>query len=1799
NTNAGTASTSLYKLNWQVNGNLTVASGGSIDVDYRGYTEDQGPGTSLIDTDRAGGGSYGGRGANGDYSDSGPVYGSLTNPTDLGSGGGGGTSGVGGPGGGAIIFNVTGTTSLIGLITADGKNGASCWSPGGGSGGSINLTTGTLSGSGSITTNGGTGCNLGGSGGGGRIAVNYTTDSSSITYQSHGSTNGYLGVETYSSAGTIYKKSAAQNFGDLILENNNLAGSDERIIPATPLGLISTDPLEFDSITATSSARFYLASSTASSLSASTTSLTLSGNGMYDAIATSTLTYGSLTWNSTGIILDTGGTFPILSQNQDLIIPASSRLIFNVATSSLNTTRTYNNLTVNGTLSHAYNTNAGTASTSLYKLNWQVNGNLTVASGGSINVNDRGYPMSEGPGSPADDTDPAGGSYGGLGGNGFVGTASSTYGSSTNPTHLGSGGGDDTNTALNTGGSGGGAIILNVTGTSTISGIITANGQSQPAGWDGTGGSGGSVNITTGGLEGSGLLYANGGDATQDGGAGGGGRIAVIYSVDISSITLTAAGGTGGENPGAIGTTYYVLGNSSPDAPSSLGGASLVDGSWTTDTTPTLSFTLSDSDGADTVLYNILIDDSSNFSSPVVNYTSALQAQGSASFTVGQAAGSGSYSVGSVSQTLSDASYYWRVSATDGSGANSATSTANSGSIAFKIDTTDPVPGSISVATTSSASLTVSISGSSDADSGLSAAPYIFYNSTAATNSSATSSTSWLSSSLTPNTQYSFYSQVTDYAGNNTTTSITSVYTLANIPTSVSASADSGTQITVSWSANSNPAATEYFVENTTSGTDSGWVTATSAAFTGLTCETSYDFNVKARNADNFETATTSSATVATGACASPETPSAGGGGGGSNNPPQPLPEQIIELVCPPPANGFFTECIYNNPDFTGLAATSTAFAINYSWGNGSPDIKVEADTFSAKWAGYFDFEDGVYQFIAKADDGVRVYVDGDLIIDSWRNQSATTYTATKHLASGGHFIKMEYYENYGQAVAELFWKKTAGSCMEPGNNQFSACYFNDSNLETPVFTETTNAINYNWGSGSPNSSVPVNNFSAKWEGNFDFEEGNFLFSATADDGVRVYVDGDLIIDSWRNQSATTYSKTRKLSQGKHSVKMEFYENGGQAVAKLDWSRLLPLGLECPEAPQNEFIGCYYNGKNFEFFAATSSDSFINYNWGANSPKPGIVEKDIFSVKWKGSFNFDSADYEFTAKADDGVRVYIDGILVIDQWKDQSAKIYKATRALSQGSHLLKMEYYENYGAAVAELGWEKKPQDRPKYSASLSLGEVTATSVAVMIMPSENFTHPADKPFIYFNVSDSVQSSPTASSSLIFKGLFPESKYVFRGQITDSQGNSYSTEDLTVITLSLHEKQTNFPLSDENSPEIPPTEEEFYSGGTLGQARSPISQIGQGIASAVTSVFHQSELFVGQAGKLLTYAGLTGGKIMSNTKKVVEGIQTKILEDETTTHIATGVSAAAIAPTILAMEYSLSIKGLVLNVSSFSDLWLKFFFLLHGLMTTLGFRRLRRRWGTIYDSKTKQPLDPVIAELVNFDNGKVVEQAISDINGKFGFLDSVGKYVIRVKKTHYQFPSKIITGKEDGIFTNLYHGELLVITNGGEVLTPNIPMDPLEFDWNQEGKKKIVNDHPKLEGAIAKILQILFWTGFVFVFLGLIAKPTATNSIFFVIYVVLAVLRSNLPLMHLWGKISNAPEGISLLLELSPQKFPSVVVSRALVNSQGRFFLKAPGGDFVLKIKQITDGNGPNILIKTYNVKVGREGLLRGKYRI
>jgi hypothetical protein len=118
----------------------------------------------------------------------------------------------------------------------------------------------------------------------------------------------------------------------------------------------------------------------------------------------------------------------------------------------------------------------------------------------------------------------------------------------------------------------------------------------------------------------------------------------------------------------------------------------------------------------------------------------------------------------------------------------------------------------------------------------------------------------------------------------------------------------------------------------------------------------------------------------------------------------------------------------YDNSDFTGTKVTRTDATVNFTWGTSPPDPAIGADTFSVRWMGQVKpLYSETYTFYTRTDDGVRLWVNGQLLVDKWVNQVATEWSGTITLVAGQKYdIKIEYYENTGSASASLSWSSAS-----------------------------------------------------------------------------------------------------------------------------------------------------------------------------------------------------------------------------------------------------------------------------------------------------------------------------------------------------------------------------------------------------------------------------------------------------------------------------------------------------------------------------------------------------------------------------------------------------------------------------------------------------------------------------------------------------------------------------------------------------------------------------------------------------
>ncbi|MBI3961106.1 MAG: LysM peptidoglycan-binding domain-containing protein [Chloroflexi bacterium] len=140
---------------------------------------------------------------------------------------------------------------------------------------------------------------------------------------------------------------------------------------------------------------------------------------------------------------------------------------------------------------------------------------------------------------------------------------------------------------------------------------------------------------------------------------------------------------------------------------------------------------------------------------------------------------------------------------------------------------------------------------------------------------------------------------------------------------------------------------------------------------------------------------------------------------------PGPKPTPTPPPASPPLTGGPWTALYYNNKELSGTPVeTRVDGKIHFDWGAGSPSAAVNSDDFSALWTSINSFEAGTYRFMTTADDGVRVYVDGALVIDNWKVQPAAESSGEIALTAGSHTVQVRYFEESGLASIYVRWAK-------------------------------------------------------------------------------------------------------------------------------------------------------------------------------------------------------------------------------------------------------------------------------------------------------------------------------------------------------------------------------------------------------------------------------------------------------------------------------------------------------------------------------------------------------------------------------------------------------------------------------------------------------------------------------------------------------------------------------------------------------------------------------------------------------
>ena len=372
----------------------------------------------------------------------------------------------------------------------------------------------------------------------------------------------------------------------------------------------------------------------------------------------------------------------------------------------------------------------------------------------------------------------------------------------------------------------------------------------------------------------------------------------------------------------------------------------------------------------------------------------------------------------------------------------------------------------------------------------------------------------------------------------------------------------------------------------------------------------------------------------------------------------------------------------YANTTFDGDPVyTIEERRLDFDWGNGAPS-DLPADDFAVRWTGWWRFEAGEYTFFLDHDDGVRLWLDDDLLIDRWEKGIASHQATVSFAEEGLHLLVLEYFEATGQAYVRLRWRRTD---LYP---QWQGEYYIEPWVENGhVGSQTSSAIQFDWGDGCPTLVQPhCDSFSISWTARPLFEAGTHRLFLYADEGYQLYVDGHKVQEGgwYDGQEGGSEDAVYVLEVGgieQHTITYNFHDRGGPAEA-----RFWPVYMEHPTWLVEFFANIELNGSP----QITDPDGYkIFFDWGLGKPREAMPSADNFSVRWTGQRYFHAGCYRFGLFADDGVRLWVDGDLLVDQWHDGRAEYHSPVTCLSTGYHPVIVEYYDHTGEAEIRFWWE------------------------------------------------------------------------------------------------------------------------------------------------------------------------------------------------------------------------------------------------------------------------------------------------------------------------------------------------------------------------------------------------------------------------------------------------------------------------------------------------------------------------------
>ena len=334
-----------------------------------------------------------------------------------------------------------------------------------------------------------------------------------------------------------------------------------------------------------------------------------------------------------------------------------------------------------------------------------------------------------------------------------------------------------------------------------------------------------------------------------------------------------------------------------------------------------------------------------------------------------------------------------------------------------------------------------------------------------------------------------------------------------------------------------------------------------------------------------------------------------------------------------------------------------------------------------------------------------------------------------------------------------------------------------------------------------------------------------------------------------------------------------------------------------------------------------------------------------------------------------------------------------------------------------------------------------------------------------------------------------------------------------------------------------------------------------------------------------------TPGKVADDNADVISIFETPIVKML--------ISVVPVMGIVLSSTASIAIS-MFASPLSMSEIFLIPMRLWALLMTALGLKKRNLPWGTVYDSVTKQPIDPAYVVLYDSE-GKEVADSITDLDGRYGFLVGPGTYHIVASKTHYRFPSaKLRDNSTDELYNNLYFGSDIVVEKEGDVISVNIPLDAEGFDWNEFTKKegKLTQFYSDRYKIITYISNILFIFGLVVAIIAAIVAPVNYNFGILILYIILFILRHTIlkikPQGVVLDKLTDTPISFAIVRVYSRASNREVI--HKVTDRTGKYYCLIPNGEYYATVER-KNSDGTYTKVYTGDSVIVTNGYFKDKF--